>query len=55
MAKWTFTCRDNGGKFQCLTITATSKQEAILKGIKKAKEKAKGDLSPDWKCTLKSV
>lgn len=54
MAKWTFTARDNGGRFQVLTITAKDKPEAITKGHEKAKKKATGDII-SWNCSLKSV
>ena len=55
MAKRTFKCSDNGGYFQCFDVTAKDKTEAIKKGMEKAKKKAKGDISPTWKCTLKSI
>ena len=55
MAKWTFSCLDNGGYRQCFDVTAKSKPEAIDKGMVKAKKKAKGDIGSNWKCYLKSV
>lgn len=54
MAKWTFTARDNGGKFQCLTIKAASKPEAISAGLQKAKKHAAGDIT-SWNCTLQRI
>jgi hypothetical protein len=53
MAKWTFTARDNGGKFQCIKITANDKTTAISKGLEKAKKKAAGDITT-WNCSLVS-
>lgn len=53
MAKWTFTARDNGGKFQCIKITANDKTTAINKGLEKAKKKAAGDITT-WNCMLVS-
>lgn len=53
MAKWYFTARDNGGKFQSFTVTAASKPEAIDKGIQKAKKHADGDITT-WNCNLRS-
>lgn len=35
---WTFTCRDNGGKFQVFKIKASDKTSAINKGFAKAKK-----------------
>ena len=54
MAKWTFTARDNGGKFQVLSVKAASKPEAIDKGFKQAQRKAAGDIT-SWECRLHSV
>lgn len=54
MAKWTYTARDNGGKYQVLTVTANSKPEAIEKGFVKAKKNAAGDIIT-WNCKLKTV
>lgn len=51
MAKWSFHCNDNGGKFQGFTITASSKPEAIEKAMQKAKKAAKGDINA-WDCKL---
>lgn len=51
MTKWSFTCRDNGGKFQCITIKASSKTEAIKKAFDKAKKNAAGDITC-WDCKL---
>jgi hypothetical protein len=52
MSKWSFTCRDNGGKFQALTISAGNKTDAINKGFEKARKTAKGDIT-SWNCSLK--
>lgn len=54
MAKWTFTARDSGGKYQVITVTAGNKPEAIEKGIRRAEKKAAGDITT-WNCSLKSV
>jgi len=54
MAKWSFTARDNGGKFQALTIRAADKPTAIKKGIDRAKKGAAGDLIT-WNCRLISA
>ena len=54
MAKWYFSARDNGGKFQNFTVTAATKPEAIDKGIEKAKKKAAGDIT-SWNCSLRSA
>ena len=54
MAKWSFYAIDNGGKRQFFTVTASSKPEAIEKGITRAKKNAKGDLN-NWECTLKKA
>ena len=51
MAKWTFTCIDNGGKRQHITVQATNKPDAIKKGMDKARTKAAGDITT-WNCTL---
>ena len=51
MAKWIFTAHDNGGKNQVLKITATSKTEAINKGMERAKRHATGDINT-WNCRL---
>ena len=53
MAIWTFTCNDNGGKYQCFDVTAKDKPTAIDKGLAKAKKKANGDII-NWNCRLKS-
>ena len=54
MAKWTYSARDNGGKFQTFTVSAKSKPEAIEKGFIKAKKNAKGDIIW-WECKLRSA
>ena len=54
MAKWYFSARDNGGKFQTFTVTAASKLEAIDKGLQKAKKKAAGDIT-NWNCSLRAA
>lgn len=51
MAKWSFTCIDNGGKRQFFTVTSNSKPDAIDKGWKKARKNAAGDIT-NWNCTL---
>lgn len=51
MAKWSFYCTDNGGKWQTITVTAKDKPEAIDKGFEKARKKAKGDII-HWECKL---
>lgn len=53
MAKWNFTTRDNGGKYQYFKVTAPTKTEAINKGMMKAKKAAAGDIIT-WKCSLHS-
>ena len=55
MAKWIFTCNDNAGKYQSFTVTAQSKQEAILKAMIKAKKAAAGDITYNWSIRLKQV
>lgn len=55
MAKWAFSCSDNGGKKQFFTVTAKSKPEAIEKAFKKARKNAMGDISPHWECRLISA
>jgi hypothetical protein len=54
MAKWTLTCNDNGGKFQCFDVVAKDKTTAIKKGLERARKKAKGDII-NWNCHLKSM
>lgn len=54
MAKWTFTCNDNGGRYQAFTVKAATKQEAIFKAMLKAKKAAAGDVI-SWNCRLKQV
>ena len=51
MAKWNFTCNDNGGKRQSFTVTASDKQTAINKGFEKARKNANGDINA-WNCRL---
>lgn len=53
MYKFTFTCRDNGGKFQNFTVKAASKTAAIDAGFKKARKKAAGDITT-WDCRLQA-
>lgn len=48
---FTFTCRDNGGKCQCIKIKAPDKATAILKGLTQAKRKSAGDITV-WECKL---
>lgn len=52
--KWTFTARDNGGKYQSFTVSASTKNDAIKKGFEKAKKAAHGDITT-WQCTLKTA
>ena len=52
MAKWSFSCSDNGGKKQFFTVTAPDKPTAIEKAFQKAKKNAKGDIYPHWECRL---
>ena len=54
MAKWTFSCLDNGGYRQCFDVSANDKTSAIKKGMERAKKKAKGEIGFNWKCSLKS-
>ena len=51
MAKWSFTCNDNGGKKQFFKVTAGDKTEAIKKGFEKARKNADGDIYK-WDCKL---
>lgn len=51
MYKWTFTARDNGGKYQCFSVKAGSKAIAIEKGMERAKKHAAGDITT-WDCKL---
>lgn len=51
-AKWSFTAVDNGGKRHAYTVTASTKDEAIRKGMEKARKNAKGDILPTWQCKL---
>lgn len=55
MAKWNFSCNDNGGKHQYFTVTAANKTEAINKGLEKARKNAKGDIGFNWNCSLKQA
>jgi hypothetical protein len=48
---WTFVAYDNGGGHQVIRVKASSKTEAIEKGMTKAKIKAKGDIFK-WDCRL---
>jgi hypothetical protein len=48
---FSFCCIDNSGYKQFLKIKASSKPEAIEKGMKKAKANAKGDIN-NWECRL---
>ena len=52
MATWSFAIGDNGGKRQYFKVKASSKPEAIEKGMARAKKNAKGDLSCSWECKL---
>lgn len=52
MYTFTFTARDNGGKFHCYKVKAKDKADAIRKGLDKARKNAKGDLNPNWQCKL---
>lgn len=51
MAKWSFSCMDNGGKRQAFTIKADDKTTAIKTGFTKAEKAAKGDIIT-WNCKL---
>ena len=51
MAKWSFSCIDNGGKRQYFHITANDKTTAIRKGMDKALKNANGDIN-NWDCKL---
>ena len=51
---WTFVARDNGGGYQVIKVKASSKTQAIDKGMTKAKIKAKGDITT-WDCRLNMV
>lgn len=53
MAKWYFSCIDNGSKRQCFTVAASSKPDAIKKGMDRAKKHAAGDITT-FNCSLKS-
>lgn len=55
MYNFTFTCRDNGGKYQCFTVKAKDKSEAIKKGMEKAKKKAAGDICGNWDCRMQPI
>lgn len=50
--KFQFSCIDNGGKRQCFTVSAKSKDEAIKKAFIKARKNAAGEISPHWDCKL---
>lgn len=49
--KWQFFAQDNGGKRQNFKVSAGSKQEAIKKGMDRARRNAAGDIT-DWECHL---
>lgn len=51
MAKWGFSCTDNGGKRQGFTVTAKDYHEAIKKAFERARKNAKGDII-HWDCHL---
>ena len=51
MAKWDFTCIDNGGKHQHFTVKAPSKTVAIEKAFQRAIKHAAGDII-SWSCSL---
>ena len=52
MAKWSFSCIDNGGKRQNFTVSANSKQEAEKKAFIRARKHATGDIGFSWQCRL---
>lgn len=54
MAKWTFRCRDNGGKRQFFTVAAPDKTEAEKKAFKRANKAAKGEII-SWECRLNTM
>lgn len=49
---WHFICHDNSGKKQSFRIVAGDKDEAIRKGMERARKNAKGDICPNWSCRL---
>ena len=49
--RFNFACRDNGGKYQSFTVSASSKDEAIHKAFKKANKAAAGSIT-SWECRL---
>ena len=51
MAKWLYSCIDNGGKRQNIKVNAADKPSAIEKGFQMAKKKAAGDII-SWNCSL---
>ena len=55
MAKWSFNCTDNGGKYQHFIVSAPDKTTAIKKGLDRAKKHAAGDIGPTWRCSLVSA
>jgi len=54
MAKWLYTCLDNSGKRQAITVTAPDKFTAIRSGRDRAMKKAAGDIVR-WDCKLKQA
>ena len=54
MAKWDFSCIDNGGKRQAFTIVADDKTTAIRTALEKARKSAKGDIT-NWNCKLNPI
>lgn len=53
MYSFRFSCIDNGGFRQTFPVKAKDKADAILKGLKKAEKKAKGDVI-NWDCTIET-
>lgn len=54
MYSFNFFCIDNGGGRQAFVVKAKDKSEAIMKGLKKADKKAKGDIT-SWDCRFNPV
>lgn len=54
MYAFNFSCIDNGGGHQHFVVKAKDKSDAIMKGLKKADKKAKGDLI-SWDCRFNPV
>ena len=51
MYTWYFTAGDNGGYFQRFKVKASNRQDAIRKGMERARKHAKGDIT-GWDCKL---